>query len=108
MKRGLITITTSPTILKDRIFCFSFHMSFFSVLSLSFPPPGGRQVVTFSLPPTRCLALENVAAMGWLINVVPRGVLKRFKFHIFPFPGHSWEACNLPVKHEYSCLYSSL
>lgn len=57
-------------------FCFSFQLSFFSVLSLSFPRPGGRQVVTFSLPPTSCLALENPAAMGWENGVPQRGAQK--------------------------------
>lgn len=85
MKGGLITITTSPTILKDRIFVFSFHLSFFSVLSLSFPPPGGKQVVTFSLPPTSCLALGNAAAMGWEINVVPQRGAQKIQIPSFPF-----------------------
>lgn len=54
-------------------FCFSLQLSVFSGLSLSFPPPGGRQVVTFSLPPTSCLASENAAAVGW----EDKGVLQR-------------------------------
>lgn len=51
---------------------FSFHLSFFSVLSLSSLPPGRRQVVTFSLPPTSCLAFGSTAAMGWEENGVPQ------------------------------------
>lgn len=38
-----------------RNFCVSFHLPFFSIPSLSFPAPGGRQLVSFSLPPTSCL-----------------------------------------------------
>lgn len=72
------------------------------------PPPGGRQVVTFLLPPTSCLALGNAAAIRWEINVVPQRGVRRFKFHLSPFPGHSWEACNLPVNHEHSRLYSDM
>lgn len=98
---GLITITTSLTILKHGIVCLFTCQS-----SRYCHSPGRRQLWLFHS--------HRQAAWLWGIQPLwdgrrmgsPRRVLRRSKFCLSPCPSRRLEAYSLPMKHEHSCLYS--
>jgi hypothetical protein len=102
--RGPCHYSNKPNDSERWVIYFSFHLSLFSVLSLSLSVPGGRQVVTFSLPPTSCLDFGDCGCYGiggeWGTQ---RGAQKtQSQSQLFPFSSHSCKAYRLPMKCEQS------